>query len=101
MAGAITVIPYRSNRRNIPKHSAVALHGGRARIEQMTGKLKTVQTCRFTLRENSKKLPINRRNRSGFHLNQIRPKGLGGSMPLIVAVLLLWLAPRHERWPDA
>ena len=40
MAGAIPVIPYRSNRRNIPKHFAVALYRGRARIEQMMGKLK-------------------------------------------------------------
>jgi transposase len=39
-AGAIPVIPYRSNRRNIPKHFAVALYRGRARIEQMMGKLK-------------------------------------------------------------
>jgi len=34
------VIPYRLNRRNIPKHFAVALYRGRARIEQMMGKLK-------------------------------------------------------------
>jgi len=34
------VIPYRSNRRNITKHFAVALYRGRARIEQMMGKLK-------------------------------------------------------------
>lgn len=40
MAGAIPVIPYSSNRRNIPKHFAVALYRGRARIEQMMGKLK-------------------------------------------------------------
>lgn len=40
MAGAIPVIPYRSNRRNIPKHFAVALYRGRARIEQTMGKLK-------------------------------------------------------------
>ncbi|ASV84091.1 transposase DDE domain protein (plasmid) [Ochrobactrum quorumnocens] len=39
-AGAIPVIPYRSNRRNIPKHFATALYRGRARIEQMMGKLK-------------------------------------------------------------
>ncbi|WP_407061884.1 transposase [Brucella gallinifaecis] len=39
-AAAIPVIPYSSNRRNIPKHFTVALYQGRARIEQMTGKLK-------------------------------------------------------------
>lgn len=36
----VPVIPYRSNRRNIPKHFATALYRGRARIEQMMGKLK-------------------------------------------------------------
>ena len=39
-AGAVAVIPYRSNRRIIPKRFAKALYRGRARIEQMTGKLK-------------------------------------------------------------
>jgi transposase len=39
-AGAISVIAYRSNRRNIPKHFATALYRGRAGIEQMMGKLK-------------------------------------------------------------
>ena len=39
-AGAVTVIPYRSNRRNIPKRFAKAIYRGRARIEQMIGKLK-------------------------------------------------------------
>ena len=38
--GAIAVIPYRSNRRSIPKRFAKALYRGRARIEQMIGKLK-------------------------------------------------------------
>jgi len=39
-AGAVAVIPYRSNRRNIPKHFAKAMYRGRARIEQMFGKIK-------------------------------------------------------------
>lgn len=39
-AGAVPVIPYKSNRRNIPKHFAKALYRGRARIEQMMGRLK-------------------------------------------------------------
>lgn len=39
-AGAVAVIPYRSNRRNIPKYFAKAMYRGRARIEQMIGKLK-------------------------------------------------------------
>lgn len=39
-AGAVAVIPYRSNRRNITKRFAKALYRGRARIEQMIGKLK-------------------------------------------------------------
>ena len=39
-ACAIAVIPYRSNRRNIPTRFAKALYRGRARIEQMIGKLK-------------------------------------------------------------
>lgn len=38
--GAIPVIPYRSNRKTIPAHFAKALYRGRARIEQMMGKLK-------------------------------------------------------------
>jgi transposase InsO family protein len=39
-AGAVPVIPYKSNRRDIPRHFAKALCRGRARIEQMIGKLK-------------------------------------------------------------
>ncbi|WP_298967003.1 transposase [uncultured Roseibium sp.] len=39
-AGAVPVIPYKSNRRDIPRHFAKALYRGRARIEQMMGKLK-------------------------------------------------------------
>lgn len=39
-AGAVPVIPHRSNRRQVPKHFAKALYRGRARIEQMIGKLK-------------------------------------------------------------
>lgn len=38
--GAVPVIPYRSNRKHIPKRFANALYRGRARIEQMMGKLK-------------------------------------------------------------
>ncbi len=38
--GVVPVIPYRSNRKHIPKHFAYALYRGRARIEQMMGKLK-------------------------------------------------------------
>lgn len=38
--GALPVIPYRSNRKHIPEHFAKALYRGRARIEQMMGKLK-------------------------------------------------------------
>ena len=40
MAGIVPIIPYRSNSRNIPKHFGTALYRGRARIEQMMGKLK-------------------------------------------------------------
>ena len=39
-AGAVPVIPYKSNRRDIPRYFAKALYRGRARIEQMMGKLK-------------------------------------------------------------
>ena len=39
-AGAVPIIPHRSNRKSIPKHFAKALYKGRARIEQMMGKLK-------------------------------------------------------------
>jgi len=39
-AGAVAIIPYRSNRRNIPRRFAKALYSGRVRIEQMIGKLK-------------------------------------------------------------
>lgn len=39
-AGAIAIIPYRSNRRAIPRRFAKALYRGRARIEQTIGKLK-------------------------------------------------------------
>ncbi|PRA52756.1 IS5 family transposase [Brucella pituitosa] len=53
-AGAIPVIPYRSNRQNIPKHFATALYRGRARIEQMMGKLKRFKRvalrCEITAR---------------------------------------------------
>lgn len=38
--GAVPVIPHRSNRKAIPAHFAKARHRGRARIEQMMGKLK-------------------------------------------------------------
>ena len=38
--GAITVIPHRSHRKGMPQHFARALYRGRARIEQMIGKLK-------------------------------------------------------------
>ncbi len=38
--GAVPVIPYRSNRKHIPQRFAKALYRGRARIEQMMGKLK-------------------------------------------------------------
>ena len=38
--GTLPVIPYRSNRKHIPKRFAKALYRGRARIEQMMGKLK-------------------------------------------------------------
>lgn len=38
--GALPVIPHRSNRKHIPKRFAKALYRGRARIEQMMGKLK-------------------------------------------------------------
>ena len=38
--GAIPVIPHRSNRKAIPVRFAKALYRGRARIEQMMGKLK-------------------------------------------------------------
>ncbi len=38
--GAFPVIPHRSNRKAIPAHFAKALYRGRARIEQMMGKLK-------------------------------------------------------------
>ena len=38
--GAPPVIPYRSNRKHIPERFARALYRGRARIEQMIGKLK-------------------------------------------------------------
>ena len=38
--GAVPVIPYRSNRKAIPARFATALYRGRARIEQMMGKLK-------------------------------------------------------------
>ena len=38
--GALPVIPYRSNRKHIPERFAKALYRGRARIEQMMGKLK-------------------------------------------------------------
>ncbi|MEO1495273.1 MAG: transposase [Pseudomonadota bacterium] len=38
--GAVAVIPHRSNRRAIPARFARALYQGRARIEQMMGKLK-------------------------------------------------------------
>jgi hypothetical protein len=41
--GAIAAIPYRSNRRAIPKRFATALYRVRARIEQMIGKLKRVK----------------------------------------------------------
>ena len=38
--GAVPVIPHRSNRKAIPLRFARALYRGRARIEQMMGKLK-------------------------------------------------------------
>lgn len=38
--GALPVIPHRSNRKHIPERFARALYRGRARIEQMIGKLK-------------------------------------------------------------
>ena len=38
--GAVPVIPHRSNRNVIPAHFATSLYRGRARIEQMMGKLK-------------------------------------------------------------
>jgi len=38
--GAVPVIPHRSNRKTIPARFARALYRGRARIEQMMGKLK-------------------------------------------------------------
>ena len=38
--GAVPIIPYRSNRKTIPVRFAAALYRGRARIEQMMGKLK-------------------------------------------------------------
>ena len=38
--GILPVIPYRSNREHIPERFARALYRGRARIEQMIGKLK-------------------------------------------------------------
>ena len=38
--GTLPVIPYRSNRKHIPERFARALYRGRARIEQMIGKLK-------------------------------------------------------------
>jgi len=38
--GTLPVIPYRSNRKHIPERFAKALYRGRARIEQMMGKLK-------------------------------------------------------------
>ena len=38
--GTVPVIPHRSNRRAIPARFASALYRGRARIEQMMGKLK-------------------------------------------------------------
>lgn len=38
--GAVPVIPHRSNRKAIPARFARALYRGRARIEQMIGKLK-------------------------------------------------------------
>jgi len=38
--GAVPVIPHRSNRKAIPARFAKALYRGRARIEQMMGKLK-------------------------------------------------------------
>ena len=38
--GAIPIIPHRSNRKAIPARFATALYRGRARIEQMMGKLK-------------------------------------------------------------
>ena len=38
--GAVPVIPYRSNRKVVPARFARALYRGRARIEQMMGKLK-------------------------------------------------------------
>jgi len=38
--GTVPVIPYRSNRKHIPERFAKALYRGRARIEQMMGKLK-------------------------------------------------------------
>lgn len=40
MRGAVPVIPHRSNRKAIPARFAKALYRGRARIEQMMGKLK-------------------------------------------------------------
>ena len=39
-AGSVPVIPYRRTRKHIPKRFAAALYRGRARIEQMIGKLK-------------------------------------------------------------
>ena len=38
--GAVSVIPYRKGRKEIPARFAKALYRGRARIEQMIGKLK-------------------------------------------------------------
>lgn len=38
--GAVPVIPYRKGRKSIPARFAKALYRGRARIEQMIGKLK-------------------------------------------------------------
>ena len=38
--GAVPIIPHRSNRKTIPARFANALYRGRARIEQMMGKLK-------------------------------------------------------------
>lgn len=41
--GTVPVIPYRSNRKSIPARFAKALYRGRARIEQMIGRLKRLK----------------------------------------------------------
>lgn len=41
--GVVPVIPWKSNRRDNPRHFAKVLCRGRARIEQMMGKLKRLK----------------------------------------------------------